>query len=821
MCPRGVVYNLEVEGTHTYRVGAAGLVAHNCHHAGAKSYVDIMERVGAYDETSGVRSFGVTATMYEEGRKHRGLGDVWQKVVIERDIVWAITHGPDPADPHRTLPVGEGGAERGWLVVPEALSVVVDHLDLSKVKTKGGDFREDEVGEMVAQDADQIADAWVEHASHRAGSTVGFFPTKESVEAQRAAFERRNVSCEVVVADTSEAQRGDVSLGTGIYGRLARRETRVMLGLMVPTEGWDCLDEETEILTVDGWRGLGRVDVGNMVQSLNRETGLMEAVPVTRYVERPMRPGERMFTARSQHVDIRTSEGHEFHVRSRWSRAMKTATGAELAQRRTPYSLPLAAESAAGFPGVPLTDDELRFVAWFMTDGGFAGTKIEISQANDYRDEIRALLTRLGFDFIERVRQRKPGAYPNGKPLHVFTVPKGTHGGSLRRSGWAHLTEYLDKGVSPALGDMTRAQFDVFWAELLKGDGDRAWLTCDRQSQVDAYTAMAVTRGLSASYKTRTSANGCTWFRVAVRDRRWLTSDPSDSRSAKLALEEPRDGERVWCVTNRNSTLVTRRGGKIAIIGNCPPVDTVLWARPTKIAGLAIQAWGRGLRPSPGKDDCLILDVVGGTRNLSLVSPAVLLPTIKIEEAKPRPCQRCGNFRKPTDRFEPRCVCAPVERSEIGDRRDLRGLKDPIPYEPVDMVGRALAESGSGVLWLQTRGGTSFIPAGQVLVVLQQEPAGTWKAGVVDRDDFRKGQRLISGVSIEEARHAAEYWATSNVEPTYWSRHASWRKKREVGSPGQLRAAAACGIADPETYTKAALSDLLSIRRANRRLDRR
>lgn len=31
MCPDGLVYNLEVEGTHVYRVGERGIVAHNCH----------------------------------------------------------------------------------------------------------------------------------------------------------------------------------------------------------------------------------------------------------------------------------------------------------------------------------------------------------------------------------------------------------------------------------------------------------------------------------------------------------------------------------------------------------------------------------------------------------------------------------------------------------------------------------------------------------------------------------------------------------------------------------------------------------------------
>jgi hypothetical protein len=253
---------------------------------------------------------------------------------------------------------------------------------------------------------------------------------------------------------------------------------------------------------------------------------------------------------------------------------------------------------------------------------------------------------------------------------------------------------------------------------------------------------------------------------------------------------------------------------------DCPPVDTVLWARPTKVAGLAIQAWGRGLRRSPGKTDCLILDVVGGTRSLSLVSPAVLLPTIEIRETAPQACGRCGRFKKPLDRFDQRCICPPEERSEIGDRLDLRGLKTPIQYQPVDLVGQALAATGSRVLWLQTRGGISFIPCGDQIVALKPDEGGTWKAGVVHRDNpMIRGFRIVGGVSLSEARLAAETWALANVEHTYCTSDAPWRKKKIPGNERQIRAAVNYGIAEPETYTKAALSDLLSIRAASRRLD--
>ena len=42
------------------------------------------------------------------------------------------------------------------------------------------------------------------------------------------------------------------------------------------------------------------------------------------------------------------------------SRTTITKTGAQLAERRSAYALPLAAEAAEPFPGIPLSDDEIR-----------------------------------------------------------------------------------------------------------------------------------------------------------------------------------------------------------------------------------------------------------------------------------------------------------------------------------------------------------------------------------------------------------------------------------------------------------------------------
>jgi hypothetical protein len=386
------------------------------------------------------------------------------------------------------------------------------------------------------------------------------------------------------------------------------RDIRCIISVGMLTEGWDCLDSQTEILTSSGWVGMGQITVGDSVYSLNRETEKLEIVPVLEYGERNVRSNECMVKIESQHFNIRVTEGHEFHIKYRnprdggkLSQNFITKTAYEIYERNSSYALPLSAESTESFAGLPLKDDEIRLIAWFMTDGGFSNNKLVISQAKHYHHDIKELLKNLELDYVEEVRESRKGTFDNAKPLHYFRIPKGTGKGSLKRHGWIKYQDYLDKNVSPLLHQMTRQQFLIFWEELLKGDGEQSsnksgWLWCCEKSQVDAYTHMAIVRGLSASYHEETTKTGKIVYRVSVRNTQWITSDPNDSRASKVELEKPELDEKVWCIRNQNSTLVTRRNGKIVILGNCRTVTHIIGIRPFMSQLLCEQVVGRGLR---------------------------------------------------------------------------------------------------------------------------------------------------------------------------------------------------------------------------------
>lgn len=69
-------------------------------------------------------------------------------------------------------------------------------------------------------------------------------------------------------------------------------------------------------------------------------------------------------------------------------------------------------------------------------------------------------------------------------------------------------------------------------------------------------------------------------------------------------------------------TIVTRRGGRVTILGNCgfdfPALDTIVIGRPTLSLAMHYQIVGRALRPFAGKD-AWIIDCVGNTQRFGEV----------------------------------------------------------------------------------------------------------------------------------------------------------------------------------------------------------
>jgi superfamily II DNA or RNA helicase len=192
--------------------GVRRIIVDECHHASAQSYRTILQSLGAMDDGDpDVKTLGVTATL---DRSDNGkLGDVWQDVIWEKDILWMIRHG--------------------YLCDVKGLRIKVPDLDLTKVRRIGGDLSESGVGEALTQSLapEIVAKAYLEHADNMPGAI--FAPTKDSAEVFAEAFNLAGIETRVIHDGVSKKDQKQIrkDFDDGKF--------QVLSNCMILTEGFD------------------------------------------------------------------------------------------------------------------------------------------------------------------------------------------------------------------------------------------------------------------------------------------------------------------------------------------------------------------------------------------------------------------------------------------------------------------------------------------------------------------------------------------------------------------------------------------------------
>lgn len=148
-------------------------------------------------------------------------------------------------------------------------------------------------------------------------------------------------------------------------------------------------------------------------------------------------------------------------------------------------------------------------------------------------------------------------------------------------------------------------------------------------------------------------------------------------------LEQFKNGD-IQALTN-NNVLTTGF--------DFPEVDLVAVLRPTLSTSLWVQLLGRGTRPYPGKENCLVLDFAGNTRRLGPIDDPVV-PKKKGKGTGIAPvkvCEKCMMYNHASARF---CVACGYEfhiKIKIDTRASIApvmgAIKKPvIELFPVDRV---------------------------------------------------------------------------------------------------------------------------------------
>lgn len=245
------------------------------------------------------------------------------------------------------------------------------------------------------------------------------------------------------------------------------------------------------------------------------------------------------------------------------------------------------------------------------------------------------------------------------------------------------------------------------------------------------------------------------------------------------------------------------REGDIRVLANCmvltegfdaPWAEVAVVARPTQSAPLYTQMVGRVLRPwkPGGKDEALVLDVVG-------ITPQHKLKTLK--DLSKIEVREGESIVEAKDRIV-------AEREEVVKGERLRGEK---AAREIDLF------ASSHSVWLQTKGGTWFIPVRGGYVVLFENADGSWSVG--RKMDRQGGEWIVKHVAeLATAMSWGEQVAMTQ-DPTLADKGRTWRRAK--ASPAQIDLCVRMKLASYDELVdmrRGAVSDMLSIHFASRDL---
>jgi superfamily II DNA or RNA helicase len=214
----------------------------------------------------------------------------------------------------------------------------------------------------------------------------------------------------------------------------------------------------------------------------------------------------------------------------------------------------------------------------------------------------------------------------------------------------------------------------------------------------------------------------------------------------------------------RRETLARFHRGELQVIANCsvltegfdePAVSCIIIARPTKSQPLFVQMVGRGTRLYPGKQDLLVLDLVGATGRHDLMTVADL-------------------FGVAAEAIESQTVTAAIAAQEE-EGQAVNEAARIVAFE-VDLFRRRPFHWGAtaaGVYTLSTTDG----------VLLVREVPDGWAVDLVSRDTRH---HLASGLDLGYAQGFAEDYARRSGSGALIAPDAPWRSR----PPSEKQAAA-------------------------------
>lgn len=352
------------------------------------------------------------------------------------------------------------------------------------------------------------------------------------------------------------------------YDNLDYKQVRASLekfiyNMNVPTRtGFQCMSEDTEILTDEGWLMYYDLKVGDIIKTFNINTGKLEDLPIKKLFVKEY--SGKMYNIKNRIQDQLISPNHRM-VRQIFNTKNKFVLEEveKVKALKSQVVLPIAAEN--NYKGINWSDEKIKLTAWLIAEGSSEqpyhknknsrNIKIyqsEIKHNKEYK-EIKELLTHFKLKYSETKHTSL------GQPVNHIKINAE---GSKFLHSWFNDQSNI-KFIPVELFKANSKQAKLFLETYNKGDGTSEFKISTTSIDIlYGLQHMCVLAGYGFTTRVRKPTIGkkpIFVLRIIQHKDTTITS-----------IKEINYKGIIWCPNTENETVIAKRNGKVFITGNTP-----------------------------------------------------------------------------------------------------------------------------------------------------------------------------------------------------------------------------------------------------------
>lgn len=329
-----------------------------------------------------------------------------------------------------------------------------------------------------------------------------------------------------------------------------------------------CIDSETEILTLSGWKNYKSLTKNDKICSYNIDNDCLEWDNICEIYQ--YNYNGNMIEARGRHIDMCVSPNHRCIYKSQRN-LVKIKEARNL---KSGDKIICSAKLKTEIDNNNFSNDEIEFLGWFLSEGNYRkyskkdGTinvyGLEITQSETknpkFVKEIENIIKRLNLNYTKILKNKKH-SYNKEKnsDIATFYIKKQNNIEFVNKI--LSITD-LDKNINKNFLSFNKEKMNIFLDTFRKGDGSKIRFSIGQKSINNLNFLQAI--GCLLGYDAYMGKN---YVNFNIKKYKNLRN------SKESIIKEKKYNGIIWCPeTEKNGTFLARKNGKVFITGNSFPI---------------------------------------------------------------------------------------------------------------------------------------------------------------------------------------------------------------------------------------------------------